>query len=38
MHKQLKKGCPWTYKLGPFSSWPAIKSDTPKGRDCMEKS
>ena len=25
-----------TYKLGPFSSWPAMRRDTPKGRDCTE--
>lgn len=23
-----------TYRLGPFSSWPAMRRDTPKGRDC----
>lgn len=26
-----------TYKLGPFSSWPAISKDTPNGRDCGGK-
>lgn len=25
-----------TYKLGPFSSWPAMRSDTPKGLDCIK--
>jgi len=26
-----------TYKLGPFSSWPAMRRDTPNGRDCQRK-
>lgn len=26
-----------TYKLGPFSSWPAMRRDTPNGRDCQRE-
>jgi hypothetical protein len=25
------------YKHGPLSSWPAIKSETPNGRDCAKQ-
>lgn len=35
-HK-TKNGLKNTYKLGPFSSWPAISKDTPNGRDCGGK-
>lgn len=25
-----------THRLGPFSSWPAMRRETPKGRDCTK--
>jgi hypothetical protein len=26
-----------THRLGPFSSWPAMRRETPKGRDCTKE-